>query len=197
MPCKSAASKPIQRGGLAAGRWLMCLAWALAVAGCAADEAELAPVLELGGADNSGKHWRSLAELEYQPPIIFGPQGGYHIWLSLRAQGLDPVGVAVSVDMTLVGSGRRVKPGRTLRAVGLRQQGPWLEFSGLFGYVSCPCQVRDRAVRVKLSATDRRGRQASAEATLTPRWSNPCNMAQQSTCLDICTLAPLASCLEQ
>ena len=70
-------------------------------------------------------------------------------------------------------------------------------FSGLYGYVSCPCQVRDQAVRVTLSATDRRGRQASAQATLTPRWTNPCNMAQQSSCLDICTLAPLASCLEQ
>ena len=191
--CPQPKAMAAPRLWLALGALFICAQ----LAACATEPAPPTAQVELGGADNSGKIWLSLDELDHRPPIIFGPQGGYHIWFSLRAHDLDPVALQVAVDMTVVGSGRRVKPGRAARAVQLRQEGQWLVFSGLYGYVSCPCQIRDQEVRVTLAATDRRGRQASASATITPRWSNPCNVAQRNTCVDICTLPALASCLEQ
>jgi len=174
------------------------LAWAVCgVAACAAEAPEPTPIIELGSADAHGKKWLSLQQLDWRPAIVYGHQGGHHVWIGVRVQGLDPVGLRMTLDMWLVESGVRVKPGRVVQVATLRQEGPWLVFSKLFGYLTCPCQVRDRELKVRVRVRDRLGREATAQTRITPRWNNPCDTMQRANCADICLKPPTSVCKEQ
>ncbi len=189
------------RSGLRAsdggGGWVCLLLTSLIMTGCEAETVTPAPLLEVGGADVSGKKWLAWSSVDWRPDIVYGPQGGHHVWVGVRVQRLDPVDLQMSVEMWLADSGVRVKPGRTVRMATLRQEGHWLVFSKLFGYLACPCQVRDRELRVRVEVVDRQGQRVVAESRITPRWTNACNMMQRSDCVDICHKAPTTLCQEQ
>lgn len=62
---------------------VLALAGATALAGCGAEEP---PFFEVGTGEST---FEALGE-GAAVPLIHGPQGGYHVWLGMRHQGLGP-----------------------------------------------------------------------------------------------------------
>ncbi len=72
------------RRAAAFGRWLTLeLALGLAVAGCGGDAGPVHPLVIGTGASAF-----EAVEPGEKIPLQMGPQGGYHVWLSFRAEGL-------------------------------------------------------------------------------------------------------------
>ncbi len=132
------------------------------------------PGLEIGGADDSGLGFVSWRDGTARPTIISGPQGGQHIWVSAHIRGLWPKKISLSVGMHDFLTGALVLPGDVTRIVDLTPYPDDYEYQGFIAYVSNPCAIADRAIRVEMVASDLYGVATSDSAVVTPQWSYPC-----------------------
>lgn len=104
-------------------------------------------------------------------PLIAGAQGGFHLWVAVRARGLDPSGVRVEV-VTYPLEAERPKQ-TTYHTLALEMREGWLERVGLVQVLSTPECFQDREVVVAIDATDAAGRTAHDERVVIPRWEIP------------------------
>lgn len=96
-------------------------------------------------------------------PIIFGPQGGTHLWIALRVQGADETS-RVELEVRSP-DGVGAFGGRTTVTVnlGAADAEGWRERAGLFGFLDDPEQTRGQRVSLWARVGDcRRGIQGEA-----------------------------------
>jgi hypothetical protein len=109
-------------------------------------------------------------------PIIHGPQGGHHIWGSVRARNVDPSALRARFTLFDGASGSVVNTVDgviDLSPIGseatLAEPAPpggpdgWGEYLGSFVYVPNPCTIDERAVRMRVDVTDDSGRTCGDE----------------------------------
>jgi len=98
-----------------------------------------------------------------------GFQGGYHLYGSVRARGVDPT--HVSLDFLVCQDGRRVGQRRPLR-VDLSEQGDQWVYVGamvMLYDVYGPLQLSDRQTTMAAQLVDRDGVRATDTITFTTR----------------------------
>jgi hypothetical protein len=143
------------RGALALGLVLL--------AGCETGP----PIVEIGTGVTA---FESLEER--QPiPLVPGAQGGFHLWIAVRAQGFDPKEVSVDVVSYPLEAERPRQT--THHLLDLPAQDGWLVRSGLVQVLSLPECYQDREVVVSVEATDSAGRSAHDERVVVPYWEAP------------------------
>ncbi len=132
------------------------------------------PSLEIGGADDSGLGFVSWRDGTAKPTIIRGPQGGQHVWVSAHAHGLWKQKILLTVNMHDEQTGVLVEPGEVSRILNLTPYGDFDAYEGFTAYVSAPCAIANRLIRVEMLASDLYGVATSDSAVVTPQWSYPC-----------------------
>ncbi len=132
------------------------------------------PRLEIGGANDDGIGFIPWHGATVRPKIIQGPQGGQHIWVSMRSNGLWPKKIMLSVDMRDATTGALVLPGDVTRILGLTPHETFDAYDGFIAYVSEPCAIADRPIRVTMFASDLYGVATSDSAIVLPIWSTVC-----------------------
>ena len=145
--------------------------------GATADTPAEAPLAQVGGADDEGKGFVDWSSGAFEPPIIRGPQGGQHIWVSAHIRNVYPNKARVAVTMYL-GSGAQAKvvsPGRVEMIGNLKGDGDWLIYPGIAAFVKEPCKIYGQSVRVDLEVDDLYGRRASDHQWIRPTWDGPCD----------------------
>ncbi len=101
--------------------------------------------------------------------ITPGFQGGYHLYGSVRAKGVDPTGVRL--DFLVCQDGQRIGQRRPLR-VDLVEQGDQWAYVGvmvLLYDVFGPLQIADRETTMAAQVVDRSGARATDTVTFTTR----------------------------
>jgi hypothetical protein len=100
--------------------------------------------------------------------IIFGPQGGYHVWAALRLKkSFAPERVEVHARL-LQGSAELSDNGYLLNLV---DAGDRYEWYGLQALVPDPAAIDGQPVTVRLEVKDQSGKSASAEVRVVPHKS--------------------------
>ncbi len=124
------------------------------------------PVLEVGTGVDS---FEPIADGD-SIPIVMGPQGGYHIAVSLRAHRLDPANVMVELDVAPLAN-RRPRQTTSFPVDFVPNAEGGYERLGLAaGLFSIEC-FRDRDVLLRTTTVDQGGRTASDERIIVPRFS--------------------------
>jgi hypothetical protein len=100
--------------------------------------------------------------------VVCGPQGGQHIWVSVRARNLDPAHASVSVRISLDASGQIVC-GQQIDDVSLLPAAGWYEFTGIACFVTDPGLIEGRPVTLLGKVTEGRVRAAEARVRAVPR----------------------------
>ena len=150
------------------------------------------PELLLGAANMAGVGFFSLAGQD-KLPLIHGPQGGFHVWLQLRARGLCADG-AVLQRSTRRGDGAVItEVAEIVDLVGasdpaLNDQG-WRELPAGRPAILCPTDESVVGAPIVLHATlkDSAERTASAEATVVPACPQG---PDEANCLMQCAMSP-------
>ena len=162
------------------------IAWSLACCACgfvsqpgmpdaSGDPDVLGPVsVEIGGANDDGIGFVPWHDGLARPNIIRGLQGGQHIWVSIHTHALWPHKALVSVGMHDEATGALVLPGDVTRMLELTPHETFYAFEGFVAYVSDPCAVANRPIRVRVQASDLYGVATADSAVITPIWSQPC-----------------------
>ena len=104
-------------------------------------------------------------------PLVAGAQGGFHLWISARARGIDPS----DVHLTVVSYPRATeRPRQTaFHALELAAREGWLERACLVQVLSTPECFQDREVVVAIHVSDGAGRAAHDERVVIPRAEAP------------------------
>lgn len=111
------------------------------------------PLLEVGTGVNT---FAALADGD-DIGIIFGPQGGYHVWTALRARkDLAPTRVETRVSVRLEGA-ELSQNGYRLNLV---DSGDHYEWYGLQALIPDPAVVDGKSVELRVDVTDAQGRAA-------------------------------------
>ncbi|HAN07013.1 MAG TPA: hypothetical protein DCP89_00805 [Acidimicrobiaceae bacterium] len=150
-------------------------------------QVQLDPLAVIGGANDDGKDWVDWSAGDGTPPMLRGPQGGQHVWVSIRMQGLNPVKLKMTVEMRLKGTAKIVQPGAVpvMRSIPPAKDEPnTYQFSGITAFVKCPCQVADKSIEISLKLDDIYGRTASTSAVIRPTWAENCSGQQPPSCAD-------------
>lgn len=154
--------------------WLLVLGVA-ACASIGAPEPVGDMTISLGGDNDDGTGVVDWHAATVAPPIVMGPQGGQHIWLSLRTgHSYQAKSMRLVIDMTDLDTGEAVKPGSIPVTTTLTDVGDALQGTGLRAYVKEPCKIMGHHVRVHVSVEDLVGLTGSDEAVITPTWGGFC-----------------------
>lgn len=148
---------------------------------------------EIGGSSDEGEGFVDWSAGDATPPMIRGPQGGQHVWVSVRARGLWPKKARVAIEMFLDETGVVVKPGRVPITANLHPEDPalqdaepdleaWYGFEGITAFVRCPCQVQGKRFRVVATIEDLYGADGTDEAYITPTWDGSCTTGPSPSC---------------
>ena len=132
------------------------------------------PSVEIGGANDDGSGFVAWHDGTVHPTIIRGPQGGQHIWVSAHMQNLWPHKLLMAVGMHDEETGALVLPGDVTRILELTSDVGFYHYNGFIAYVSEPCKIHDRKIRVHILAQDLFGVATTDTAVITPVWSLPC-----------------------
>lgn len=116
--------------------------------------------LEIGGGEFQFVPYQEGGPIQ----VVCGPQGGQHIWVSLRGRGFDPSRVDVVVGIELIETGSRVC-GQQLQQVPMLPNGDRLEYTGIICFVPDPELIRGRSIRITAQLTDAASRTGSASLT--------------------------------
>lgn len=147
------------------------------------DTSEVIEVVVGGGDDETGVGFVDWSTGQVTPPMIRGPQGGQHVWVAVRTRGLWPAKMRINVTMTLLDTGVAVKPGTVpLMPTLTPAEDGWHTVDRITAYVKCPCQVKDRLVRVSVETVDLYGLSGAAEATIRPTWDGDCSQPPAGNC---------------
>lgn len=133
-------------------------------AGCAA---EVDPVLEVG---TGVTRFEPLSEGQ-SIPMIAGAQGGWHLWVAVRSQGLSASRLRLEVATAPVESGRPRQS--SIHVLDLEPRDGWHERAGITAVLSVPECFQDRSVSITAEAIDADRRAARGERVVVPRWSEP------------------------
>ncbi len=122
------------------------------------------PSVVVGGASEDGNDWQTLRQCPRQK-VIFGPQGGFHIWVSARVRAPSSPQALIRVRMTQSGSEPLAQAGELAWSVLLSAaeapvsdaSSPWLEVIGLPYYIKQPCAAHQRQFDVRVRAVDSTG----------------------------------------
>lgn len=145
----------------------MFVAW---LAACSAPEISGPTSIEVG-----------TGQFDYEPvtegqelPIVEGPQGGYHVWLGLRARNLDPRNLRIDSQLFDAESDDTGAPPEKVGE-------PFFFFvrlfdddeMGVYRTAGLPHQVernrvRDKRLRLEVLVTDRDGRTATGDMVIVP-----------------------------
>ena len=118
-----------------------------------------APVADLDvGTGVSG--FDALADGQ-QVEIIFGPQGGYHVWAALRASKTAVAPDRAEVHVKLLLDGTQLSD--NAYRLNLVDTGDFYEWYALQALVPDPAAVEGKTVIVRVELTDARGASFSAE----------------------------------
>lgn len=109
-----------------------------------------------------------LAEAQ-EVELVFGPQGGYHVWTSLRASGLEPRRVRMELDTVPVDGGREVERSRATIDLTRNQAEGVHEFLGWPAVLANPGCDLGRLLRINVRLEDSEGVTAEGEAQVMPR----------------------------
>jgi len=122
-----------------------------------------APLLQLGTGTESFVPVEDGDELQ----VIAGPQGGHHIWVSLRTRPpVNPKGVLINVT-------GRYEGGELLPSelkLNLVKNGPWLEWYALVAMVPDPDAVAGKEVELSLQITDSANVTATDSRRVIAKW---------------------------
>ena len=182
----------------AASSWSTWVVYGLVLAGLAAcqvdspdepdagaDTSTVEMWAAVGGASVEGKGFIDWQDGSATPAIIRGPQGGQHIWVSVRMTGLSPKKLKMTVEMARKDNGTVVKPGAVPLILTLKpspEHPTAFEFASLTAFVKCPCQVAGKPLVVRLELADLYGRTFQTSATITPTWDGDCSLPPSSSC---------------
>jgi hypothetical protein len=149
------------------------------------DGGAIETVIQIGGADKYGKQFIDLSGGGVKAPILRGPQGGQHIWLMVRFQGVDlsPKKLRIAATMRIRDTQVVVKPGTVTVTQTLRDKKGWFQLStAIPAFVKCPCQVYGKQLDVEAAVIDLYGRTAIAKETITGTWDGVCTGATPGSC---------------
>ena len=104
-------------------------------------------------------------------PLIAGAQGGWHLWIAVRARGVDPSGVRMAI-VSYPQETERPKQ-TTFHTLDLAARDGWFERVGLVQVLSTPECFQDREVVVSVDVTDASSRAAHDERVVVPREETP------------------------
>jgi hypothetical protein len=141
------------------------------------------PMVEVGGATDAGKGFIDWSDGQSSPAILRGPQGGQHIWVSVRARNVHPKKLRMAITMFIEETGKRVIPGRVTVTSTLKpDKDGWFLYQGVPSFVKCPCQIVGKKLRAELEIIDLYGRTASNEVWLSSTWDGSCKHAAVGSC---------------
>jgi len=132
------------------------------------------PTALIGGACDNGAGFVDWHSAEAKPAILRGIQGGQHIWVSARAKGVWPKKMRLAVTAYDAETGDLMKPGKVELTNSMKNDGPWLLYSGIPAFVKEPCKIKDRKLRIELVLSDLYGVQAKDEVFIRPTWDGFC-----------------------
>jgi hypothetical protein len=155
-------------------KWLLIVA----LPGCASSPTS-APIEDtnvvIGGASDDGTAVVDWHAGLFTPPILMGPQGGQHIWVSVRAgHGFHAKSMRFTIDMTDLDTGEVVKPGTIPVTATMSDVGDALQVTNLRGYVKEPCKIKGHRVHIRVGLEDLMGLTGSDEVDIKPQWSGFC-----------------------
>lgn len=129
------------------------------------DAADGAPAtLEMGSGESAFEPTVEAQHLK----LYAGTQGGHHVWLSYRSQGLSPNDIRMTLDVV------PAPPARPAHSDVTIDLDPVLDGEGRYEFVGWPAQILDpecavgNVVTISLTLTDTRGKQASGSMTVIP-----------------------------
>lgn len=137
------------------------------LAGCGGSGAEPPgeAAVELGTGE-----WEMLPITDGQDvELIHGAQGGYHVWASIRADGIEPEDVILEVETQP--ADESLPPEKSRVQVDFDRDPDTGEavFIGWPAILSQPGCVVDRMLRLQVTLTDRRGAAGMDERYVVPR----------------------------
>jgi len=150
-----------------------------------------APEVEIwaavGGASDDGKGFIDWQSGEETAKMIRGPQGGQHVWVSVRMTGLSNKKLRMTVEMVREDNGKVVKPGAvpvmsSLKGNKFKPGG--YQFSAITAFVKCPCQVAKKTLIVNLKLEDLYGRTYKTSAKVLALWDGDCSLPPSSSCAE-------------
>lgn len=104
-------------------------------------------------------------------PIVAGTQGGHHVFVSVRARGIAPDGVALHVSAAPVESGAPRQ--RSTRAMDLVAEDGFYRAVGVPVVLSTPECFQDRVTRIEVAIEDADGVLVEDVREVVPRWPEP------------------------
>ena len=132
------------------------------LAGCAGQPAPGEGTVELGTGE-----WEFVPLVDEQPvELIFGVQGGYHVWTSFRAEGLDPEDVMLEIETQRADESR--PPERSRVPVDFEMHDGTAELLGWPAILAEPGCVLDEMLRIRVTLTDTHGVIATDERYVLP-----------------------------
>lgn len=109
--------------------------------------------VQVGGASDDGTQWAAWTVAGQGVPLVFGPQGGYHVWVSVCVPATAPAPLPIAVFLTDTASGLQVPPGvlqLKTKLAALPDHPGQLCRLAMPAFVDCACEMADRAVRVRV-----------------------------------------------
>jgi hypothetical protein len=158
------------------------LALAIVLAACGPDPCSGEPSIELGGADDDGGGYVAFED-GADRNLVYGTQGGFHVWLQLRTRGLCPGSTTLERRAVDTAGAVRVYNRGPLPLV---EVGDAYELPNAERIILCPptdaLPVIDQPLRFEVTATDGEGDTAYAEIHIVPRCP-----AGDDRCPELCT----------
>lgn len=111
---------------------------------------------------------------EQSVPLVFGPQGGHHVWISFRVTGFAQQQVLMDLDVVPL-SEREPPPRSSPVRLFMSERGE----GGAYEYVGWPAQLADAGCYVdvplsfRLTLTDPEGNEVSDEVVVVPEGGAP------------------------
>jgi len=102
--------------------------------------------------------------------IVCGPQGGQHVWVSIRAKNLDPRSTNLIIAMRPAAGGTAIC-GLNIREADLfppEIANGWVEYAGIRCTVQEPALVAGQQMRLEGSVTDRALRDGGTQRVVVP-----------------------------
>lgn len=133
--------------------------WVLALALIACGPAPSGPLeVELGTGEVAFEGLEGGERL----PLVAGPQGGHHVWVSFRAQGLESARAFLTIDAIPLTS-TEPPPRRSPVRVQMSRAGEGFEYVGWPAQLDDPgCLVGERVI-LRITLEDEGGRSGSDE----------------------------------
>ena len=140
----------------------------LALAGCGGgDPAAGDLVVELGTGEVG---FEPLAD-EQPVPLVAGPQGGHHVWLSLRAEGLASERALMVIDAIPLVDGEPPPARAPVRIFMEPMPDGRMEYIGWPAQLDAPACLVGQRLSVRVTLTDSEGRRGSDERIVVPQES--------------------------